>query len=420
MAFALGIVLLFAGGMGVWAVWVRITGAVIAQGTVSPESGIKTVQHPEGGVVKHILIHEGDKVHAGEVLLTLDDSTLRASLAGIDARLQADLAEMARLEAERDKAESVIFPDELLRRGEEPQVRRLIRTQKSLFAARRKMLTSQREILNQKIRALKERIGGLQEELKGKKQQSAYISEEVATVSSLLKKGQALKPRLLALKRSASALEGERGRLLGELAQARENIAEIKEQIVALRRDFLSRVLERLAELQKEAAVLREQRADVAKRLRETEIRAPADGRVLDLKVRTVGGVIAPRQPIMFVVPENEPLLIDAHVKVTDIDEVMPLGEARIIFTAFSSRNTPTLTGQVRMISPAPQIDDLTKKPYYKVKIVVPAGELKKLGPDKHLVPGMPAEVFITTRERTPLDIIVSPFFTAARRAFRH
>ena len=420
VALALGIILLFFGGLGIWSAWTQISGAVIALGTVSPESGIKTVQHPEGGVVRDILVHEGDKVHAGQPLLILDDSTLRANFSSINARLQADIAEMARLVAERDHARQIVFPGQFLHMANDSQTAQLMETQESLFLARRNMLASQQDVLKQKIRALEERMVGLREELKGKKKQSAYIAEEVSTVDALLKKGQALKPRLLALERTASALEGDRGRLLGELAQARESIAEIREQIIALKRDFLSRVLARLAELQKESAVLREQRADIAKKLEESEIRAPVDGRVLDLTVRTVGGVVAPRQPIMRIVPQDEPLIVDARVKVTDIDEVRPSGVARVIFSAFSSRTTPTLQGRVQMISPAPQIDPLKKQPFYQVKIVVPSRELKKLGPNKHLVPGMPAEVFITTRERSPLDIIVSPFFTAARRAFRH
>ncbi len=415
---ALVVALVFVAG-GIWASVTYIAGAVIAQATVSPESGIKTVQHPDGGIVKEIRVRPGDRVKAGQVLIVFDEEEIRARLAITETRLYAGLAEIARLEAERDGAEAPVFPRQLLEQADDPEVRRVVKVQKALFTARRRMLTNQRNILEQKVAALEKRITGLEAELSGKERQAKLIDEEIGTVARLFSRGQALKSRLLALKRKAAALEGERGRLLGEIAQARDSIFEIRLQILRLERDFLARVLDRLADLHEQTGVLEEQRMDLRRRLDMMRIRAPVDGRVLDVAVKTIGGVVSPRQPILRIVPEHEPLILEARVRPTDIDQVEASQKARIVFTAFSNRNTPVLEGEVRVVSPAPIVDENAEQTFFRAEVVVPAEELKKLSEDQKLIPGMTAEVFLTTQERTPLNILLSPLIDAARHSLR-
>lgn len=405
---------------GAWAFLAEIEGAVIASGAVSPESGIKTVQHPEGGIVAEIRVREGDRVQAGQVLMVLKADELRANLAMVETQYFATLAEIARLEAERDGRTRLRFPRELIRAAvTNASARNAMETQRRLFESRRKLNVTQKKVLEQQINALEKQLEGLKAELEGKKRQAALIREEINTVSRLLAKGQALKPRLLALQRTAAALKGDMGRNLGEQAKTREYIAQIRQQIVSIDRDFLAGVLDRLAELQQQESLLREKRIDLARKLELTRMRAPADGRVLEITMKTIGGVIGPREPVIRIVPLKEALIIQAKVQPTDIDELRPDQLARVVFSAFEARTTPTLNGTVRTISPAPLIDEADSQPYYRVDVEVPAAELGKLPKGAKLVPGMPAEVFITTRPRTPMDIILKPLKDSMRRAMR-
>ncbi len=410
--------LVFVAG-GLWAALTRISGAVIAQGVVSPESGIKTVQHREGGIVRTIRVRPGDRVARGQVLMILDDVLLQAELNVVLARLHALEAEGARLEAERDGTDTITFPESLLKRQDDPEIGRLLKTQRSLFSARRNMLESQERVLEQKKAALEQQIRGLEAQLEANSQQRALVSEEITTVRALLGKGQARKPRLLALLRAAADLEGTRGRLLADIARDRKNIAEIDFKMTGMRRDFLAKVLDRLADVQKEIRVLQSRRAELQARLERTRIRAPVSGRVLDMTVRTEGGVVRPGEPILRIVPEKETLIVEARVRPTDIDEVRIGQEARVTFTAFASLSIPPLTGQVRQLSPAPLTEKDGRQAFFRVEVAVPPEELARLGKNRHLVPGMPAEVYITTRERSPLELLVSPLTEALRRALR-
>ncbi len=412
-------VLIFGAG-GSWAYLARIAGAVIAPGAVSPQSGIKAIQHPEGGIVKKIFVREGAHVRAREIVMILDDKEIQANLAITRTRLFSALAEISRLEAERDGGEKIFFPPELLASAE-PIAHHAMKTQEALFRSRRNTVESQKKMLQQKIAALRRSMKGMQVELQATDAQLALIAEEVKTVSTLLEEGNALKPRLLALKRTAADLMGQKGRLNGEIAKARETIAEIRLQILGLKRDFLSRILDRLSQIQKEAGILRQQYGDLRRRLEMTRIRSPVDGKILDMTIRTIGGVVAPRQTIMHVVPENEDLIIEARISPRDIEQVSPGQRARIVFSSFTGKGrSPTLKGVVKVISPAPIIEQKTSAPYYHAEILVDRQEMARLGDLGHVVPGIPAEVYITLPERSPLQMMLRPFYDGARRAFRN
>ncbi len=416
----LAVILALFGIGGVWSWLARLEGAVIATGAVNPESGIKTVQHPDGGVVQEIRVREGDFVRKGDILLVLEDEELRANLQITRDALDSALAEIARLQAERDGRSSIRFPDELLMRSE--QTAGLMRTQQQLFLARRRALTGQKEELKRKIRALELQTRGLKAELEGTEEQIALLEEQVKTVGNELKEGRATRPRYLDLKARLARMKGQRGRLINEMARAGEQIAEIRLQLIRIDQVFLSNVLEQLTQRMRDADSLREKLAALEKKLEATKIRAPVDGKVLNLAIRTIGGVVMPGNPIMQIVPVNEPLIVDAKVRLQDIDQVQAGKTARVMITAFHVRDTPSLNGRVRTVSPAPvetELPDGTKAFLYGVEIVVPPEELKRLGDNRQLVPGMPAEVFITTQARRPLDMLLDPLIAAARRSLR-
>ncbi len=414
------VILVLFGAGGAWSWLVRLEGAVIATGAVNPESGIKTIQHPDGGVVREIRVREGDLVRKDDILLVLEDEELQANLEITRDALDAALAEIARLQAERDGRQSIRFPDELIMRGR--NTAGLMRTQQQLFLARRRANLGQKEELKRKIRALELQIRGLKAELEGTEEQIALLEEQVETVGRELEQGRATRPRYLDLKARLARMKGQRGRLINEMARAGEQIAEIRLQLIRIDQVFLSNVLEQLTQRTREADELRERLTALEKKLEATRIRAPVDGKVLDLSIRTIGGVVMPGSPIMQIVPVDEPLIVDAKVRLQDIDQVQPGKTARVMITAFHVRDTPSLTGRVRTVAPAPsetELPDGTRAFLYSVEVVVPPEELRRLGTNRRLVPGMPAEVFITTQARRPLDMLLDPLIAAARRSLR-
>jgi len=413
-------VLLLFGVGGAWAMLATISGAVIASGSISPQSGIQTVQHPEGGVIKEIRVRAGDMVRQGDVLVVLEDAEIRTLLDMVETEILAMEAEIARLEAERDRREQIHFPEHLIRLGlQTKSVRRLLDNQQNLFRERQDLQKSQKAGLRQQMAALERQLAGLAAQLKALHERLRLIDDEIAAVAPLLEKGLANKARLLALQRQQASLQGELGRIISEQARTREIMGQISLRIASLEQDFLSKVLEQLAALRRELSLKRRKRLELQRKLDNVLLRAPVTGRILEISNRTVGGVIGPREPIMQIVPANDPLIVNARIRPTDIDQVFVGQQARVLFTAFNSSTTPQLVGQVRTILPAPLMDKTTQEPYYQVEIIVPLEELKSLPANMRLIPGMPGEIFLTTRERTPMDILLSPLKDSIRRAMR-
>ena len=414
------VILLIFGGGGAWALFARIAGAIIAAGQISPESGVRTVQHPEGGIVKEIRVRDGAAVERGQVLILLDDKTLRTQRDVARNRLDNVLLDMARLEAESSGASELRFPEELMKRAaKEQRIREAMRIQKALFVSRRRALEGEKRVVEQQIAAQEKAIAGLRARLESINDQSELIEEEIRTVSHLLKKGQATRPRLMALQREAVRLVGRRGEVLEQIAKTGKEIARLSQKLTQLERNFLAQVLESLVKRKEEAANLSGELSILEQKLARVQIRAPVSGRVFNLAIRTIGGVIAPGKPILQIVPENEPLIIEAQIQPFDVDEVYPGQPARVRFSAFDARNTPELEGRVRMVSPAPVIGKEGEPPLYKVRIMVRPEQLAKLDEKYRLIPGMPVEVFITTGMRRPMDIFLAPILAGMRRSFR-
>ena len=416
--FGLLIVLLMFGGIGTWASLAPLQSAVIAPGVVTVFSKRKTVQHLEGGIVSEILVRDGGQVEEGQLLLRLDDTRARANLAIIKGQLNVYRARKARLEAERDSREAINFPSSLLLQDSDPKIADTLRGEAELFTARRSTLEGEVKILTQRVEQLKEEIKGLKAQRLSKTAQLKFIVEEVQGLRQLYEKGYAPKTRILALQRTAEQLAGERGEHIADIARAKNGIGEAELQKIQVEKTFREQVIAELREVEARVFDLEERYVAAADELRRVEIRAPQAGSVVGLDVHTVGGVISPGQPILDIVPQEDELVIEGQVAPQDIDKVSPGLLAVVRLSAFDLRTTPELTGSVFMASADRLVDPATGEPYYQVGVRIDKAEVRKLG-GLSLVPGMPAEVFIATGERTALSYFLKPLTDGLKRALR-
>jgi HlyD family type I secretion membrane fusion protein len=404
-------------GFGGWAATAPIESAAIAPGTVSVESNRKTIQHLEGGIVREILVRDGDAVTAGQVLMRLDETQPGATLDILNARYDVAGAEFSRLAAERDGLKETIFPDWLTARRTDPAVATILENQRNIFAARRDAVTSQTAILQQRIAQLEEEIRGVEGRIAASARQSALIADELAGVRTLYEKGLMQKPRLLELERRAAEIDGTLASDRAAIARARQQIGEARLRISELRTTQVNEAAARIGELQGELLDLTERiRAATDVRGR-TEIRAPQDGTVVGLSVHTPGGVIAPGERLLDIVPSGDRLIVEARVDPQDIDIVRAGLEARVRFTAFTQRNLVPVPGTVSWVSADHIADERTGTAYFLARIAL-AEDDPALGGNK-LYPGMSAEVLIVTGSRTALEYMLQPLTDTLRRAFR-
>jgi HlyD family secretion protein len=412
------VALILAGAIGGWARNTEIASAAIGMGMVVVESNVKKVQHPTGGIVKELNVREDDHVTAGEVVLRLDDTQTKANLAIVTKTLDALYARQARLEAEKDGADAIVFPDELLSRRSDPLVVHVIDGESKLFSLRLQARDGQKAQLRERIAQLREEVGGLNEQIEAKGQEITLIQGELKGLLELWEKQLIPVTRVNALKREAARLEGERGQLIASKASAAGRVAEIELQIIQIDEDIRSKAAEELSEVRSKISELSERQVAAEDELKHVDIRAPQTGRVLQLAVHTVGGVIRAGDVIMLIVPEDDTLSIEARVSPTDIDQLQPGQIAALRFSAFNQRTTPELNGTISWISADLTQDERTGAAYYKVRIRVPDEELARLKGLK-LVPGMPVEAFIQTGSRTVLSYLLKPLVDQVSRTFR-
>jgi HlyD family secretion protein len=407
-----------AGGIGGWAASTELAGAVVAPGRLVVDSSVKKVQHPTGGVVAELLVREGDRVKAGDVLLRLDATQAQATAAMVEKDLDELLARQARLEAEREDLDAVSFPAELLARRADADVARAVDGERRLFELRRAARAGLKAQLRERIGELREEIEGLTGQAIAKDKEIALIHDELAGLLALRQKNLVPLTRVTSLERDAARLEGERSQLVGAAAEAKGKITETELQVIQVDQDLRTEVGKDLAEVRPKISELVERRIAAEDQLRRVEIRAPQDGKVLQLAAHTVGGVILPGEPIMLIVPEQDRLTIEARIAPQDIDQVR-LGEATLLrFSAFSQRTTPELDGEVTLISADLSEDQRTGTAYYLVHMAPRPGQVERLG-GVRLVPGMPVEAFIQTGQRTVLSYLVKPMRDQLARAFR-
>ncbi len=406
------------GGFGTWSAMSTIAGAVIASGQVEVEANRQVVQHPDGGVVAAIHVVEGEPVAAGQLLMRLDDTLLRSELAIIEGRLHELMARRGRLLAERDEAEQIAFPDELLAAAASAPVAELLEGQQGLFDARRETTAQFVSQLEQRRAQIGNQIDGIAAQRAALTRQLELIGEELESQQSLLDRGLAQAARVLSLQREAARLEGARGQLAADAAQAEEQITEISTQIISLRAQRREDAHAGLRDLGAEETELRERRAALHERLDRLDIRAPVAGVVLGLQVTTPRAVLRAAEPALYVVPQDRPLLIAARIDPSDIDHVHVGQEATLTFTTFGTRDMPDLLGRVTMVSADVFTDDRTAAAYYRAELVLEPEALALLD-GRQLLPGMPVEAFMRTRDRTPFDYLTRPLTDYFARAFR-
>lgn len=406
------------GGIGGWATTSELSGAVIANGTLVVESSVKKVQHPTGGSVGALLVEEGSAVTAGDVLVRLDDTLPRTTLGSVRSALAAQLLREARLRAERDGAEEVTLPDSLIPRAAEPNIAVALSGEMRLFQARRNTLTGQRAQLREQIAQLNEQIAGLEAQLEAKASEIKFTDRELQSISELYFKQLVSVTQLTALQRARASLLGQRGELTAAVATARGRISEIELQVLQLDKDFQTSVLNDLREAEAKIADLSERQTAAEDQLRRIDIRAPQDGVVHELAIHTVGGVIAPGETIMQIVPRADELVIDAEVAPSDVDQIAVGGKAGIRVMAGNRRTTPLVDATVMRVSPDLLHEPQTGRPYFLVRMAFAQHAFDGIDELK-LLPGMQVEAYVATEERTPLGYLLKPLQEQIARTFR-
>ncbi len=411
------VVIVLVGGMGIWALTASLAGAVVAQGTVVVESSVKKVQHQSGGIVSEIRVREGDRVNAGDVLVRLDATVAGANLGVITAQLDELQMREARLKAERDGIPTLELPAVLKTRAETPEVREVLAGERTLFESRQTALAGQKAQLNERVNQLQEQITGIEGQSRAKAREVGFVNKELKEIEALWEKKLTTLARVTALRRDAARIDGERSQLIAASALVKDKIVETRLQIIQLDQDFKLDIAKDMRETQTKVAALIEQRAAAKDQLQRVEIRSPQNGIVHQLAVHTVGGVVNPSEPIMLIVPDGDTLVVDAKIAPQDIDQVFEGQSAFIRFTAFNQRTTPECNGLVMRIAADLARDPVTGQSFFAARIVLPPSEVSRLRQLK-LVPGMPAEIFIRTTERTALSYFLRPLTDQLQRAF--
>ena len=413
-------ILILVGGFGYWSVASNIAGAIIAPGQIEVDRNRQIVQHPDGGVVDAIMVDEGDMVEAGDLLIRLDPNRLQSELTVIEGQLFEMMARRGRMEAERDGTADISFDTLLLEAAAgDADVQDLVQGQSRLFAARRETEAQTIETLEKRREQTQNQVDGIEAQEDSLARQLALIFEELDSQRTLLERGLAQASRVLNLEREAARLEGQIGELAANKAQAQGRMTEIDLEIVRLSSTRREEAITELRDLRSREFELAERRRATRERLEQTEIRAPVSGVVYGLEVQTVRAVISPADPVLYLVPQDRPLVIAARVEPINIDELFVGQEVILRFSALDQRQTPELYGEVSLVSPDAFEDPSTGAPYYSAEVILAAGQAERLPEGTTLIPGMPVETFIRTSDRSPLAYLVKPLADYFTRAFR-
>jgi len=413
---AYAVILVAFGGAMLWATFARLDSAAAAVGVVNVEGFRKTVQHLEGGIVTSLDVKEGDRVRTGQVLLRLSDVQSRAMLTQALEQYVSTRVRIARLRAEQTDSRTLSFDPELTRGIPDPVARRILEDQQRLFEARWQAYESDVGVLREQAQQAYQQVATFQAREKAAAEQLVYIDEELSGIEELFAKGLERKPRLMAAKRAAAMVRGQRDEARSEHERAARTLGVAEAQIRARRQ-------QRAAEVGTELDQAQVQLADHTARLKafgdtvgRTEVRAPIDGTVVNLRVHTLGGVVGAGQPIMEIVPEFDGLTVDAQVRPEDIDVVKAGLPARLRLVAYAQRRTPLIDGVVERVSADRMVNERTGEAYFVARVRPNPGELDKLA-GVELSPGMPVDVLITTGRRTALDYLLAPITDSITRA---
>ena len=420
LALGLGGLALLILGFGGWASFSEISGAVIAPGQIEVDQNRQVVQHPDGGVVAQILAQEGDSVRQGQLLIQLDATRLGSELAIIEGQLFELMARRGRLEAERDDKPQPVY-DTLLRdsAASNQDAAVLMAGQSQLLAARRASRAQEVAQLAKRRSQIDTQITGISAQSQALGQQLELIEQELKDQQTLLDRGLAQAGRVLALRREQARLSGQLGELTAQRALAQERATEIDLEVIKLRTQQREEAITRLRDLQFRELELAEQRRALLDQRDRLAIRAPASGIIYGLQVTTPRSVIRAAEPVMFIIPQDRPLVIAARVDPIHIDKITLGQPVNLRFSALDQRTTPELTGEVAKVSPDAFVDQARGLSYYRAEITLPEAEQAKLPENIRLLPGMPVEAFIRTGDRTPLAYLTKPLTDYFSKAFR-
>lgn len=415
-ASALAVILV--GGVGLWGGLMEITGAVVAPGTVVVETSTKQVKHQEGGIVRNIMVTDGDSVEMGETLMSLDDTVTRANLAVVTKQLDNLYSQEARLTAERDGADEILFASRAENNDHSQVLKTIQEGQRRMMVANNRNLAGRQDQMRAQIRQYNRQIDGLTQQREAKETEIELIDGELEDLNKLLKKRLVTESRVTGLKREKTKLQGEYGDFIAQIARTEESIAERNIQILQIEEEVMSKTLERLQDVRAELSQLEEKKIAAQDQLMRMDIRSPQSGTVHGLTIHTIGGVIASGELLMQIVPRDDVLIVEAQVQPIDVDQLYPNQIATIRLPNFDQRTTPELKAELRTISPDLLEDPKTGLSFYMAKLVISESEIEKLG-ENRLVPGMPVEAFVKTEERTVISYLMKPMMDQIAHAMR-
>jgi HlyD family type I secretion membrane fusion protein len=411
-------ILAFFGGFFAWSIFAPLQSAVIAPAVIIVDGSSKEVQHLEGGIVEALYIRAGDEVSLGQELIRLDDTQAKAQYELLQAQFLASSALIARLEAERDRSTSINFPDWLIEEARSNEAAEdAVEGQTNIFEARSDSIHNQVEILEQQNNQIEAEIDGLEKEIAAQDLQLALVAEEIEGVELMFRKGLERKPRLLSLQRGSASIEGDQAQNIARVARARQQIGENQLRAIELQTQFRNETVELLREEQNRHSDLSERLRAAKDVLDRSIIRAPSSGVIVELNEFTVGGVIAPRETIMKIVPRGEPLAVEAQVAVEDIDSIAHKMPVELRFGSVNRRNPPIIDGLVQFVSADRLINEQTQIPYYEARISIDEEQATREG--VNLAPGMPVEAMILTGEQTAMDYFLKPLLQSINRSLR-
>lgn len=411
LAVVLGMCALF----GLWSAWAPLAATAVAPGVVKSDRNRRVVQHQEGGMVKSIRVRDGDRVTAGQVLIALGDPAVHAELRKVQSMLESEIAKLARLDAERQLAHNIKWPKELGAKTNR-SLQAVLEREQRVFEVRRKTIDSQRALIRTSIVEIGNEIEALKAQGMASAQAVKKMGEELASNQQLVKEGFVQKNRIIALERAYSEYQMKQSEAAAELAKSKQRKIDLELKDQSLISEFTQAANAELKQTTDRIEQLRAQLEPNADAARRQSITAPVAGRVVELKVNTVGAVIPPRETILEIVPDDTPLVVEGRLRTDAIVEVKQGTEAGVRILAFDQRSTPVLAGKVIYVSPDRQVDKNTGEPFYVFSVEVDEAAIRKAGVQA-LVPGMPAEIYVRAADRTALSYLFDPFVRRMSRA---
>jgi HlyD family secretion protein len=412
----------FIGLLG-WAAFARLDAAAVAPGRLTVSGQRQTVQHRDGGVVSDIAVREGDKVRQGQILIRLAGAEVRAQERALAGQTITLLAQRARLQAEQAGRSSIVPPPEFaeLTGLDRLDAARALQVQQGQLRTRAAVLSAQRGVIGQRTSQASSQGRGYSRQVAATDEQLRLVDEELKALREVAEKGFVSKTRVRALERQKAELEGQRGQFAATVAQTGEQQGETRLQILEAQNSYYERIATELRDVENALADARPKWAAARDQLARIDIRAPATGTVVGLTVFTKGGVIAPGQKLMDIVPDKAPLTVEARLSVADGDDVRPGQKAFVRFATLHESSLPALNGVVTRVSADALTDERTGESFFTAEVAVPLSELHKIdelrGSDT-LRAGIPVGIEIPLRKRTALAYAFEPLTKAFRRSF--